>query len=101
MQNNKILNTLSMAQKAGKVVSGEFSCENAVKSEKVYLLVIAVDASDNTKKKMTNMASFYHVPICFFETKEHIGRCIGKEYRSMVAVLDRGFAESIQKKLTC
>ena len=39
---------LGLAQRAGKVASGEFSTEKAVKSKKAFLVVVASDASDNT-----------------------------------------------------
>ena len=46
---------LSIAKKAGKVASGEFMTENAVKSGGAALVIVAEDASDNTKKKFKNM----------------------------------------------
>ena len=36
---------LSLAAKAGKVASGEFSVEKAVKSRKAHLVLVADDAS--------------------------------------------------------
>ena len=47
---NKILSLVGLAMKAGKVVSGEFSTEKAVKEGKASLVIVAEDASDNTKK---------------------------------------------------
>lgn len=99
MQNNRILLSLGLAQKAGRIASGEFAVEKAVKSHLAYLVIVASDASDNTKKKMRNMTTFYETPLYYYASKEELGRCIGKEYRSMAAVLDRGFAESIKKQL--
>ena len=48
---NKFFSMLSLCQRAGRLVSGELPCENAVKSGKAKLLIIAEDASANTKKK--------------------------------------------------
>jgi len=47
--NNKILSMISLATKAGKTVSGEFSVEKTVKSGGAYLVIVAMDASDHTK----------------------------------------------------
>lgn len=99
MQNNRILSNLGLAQKAGQIASGEFAVEKAVKGSLAHLVIVASDASDNTKKKMRNMTAFYEIPVCFYGSKEELGRCIGKEYRSMVAVLHPGFADSIRKQL--
>ena len=51
MINNKILSLIGLATKAGKTVSGEFSTEKSVKTGKGYLVLVAEDASENTKKK--------------------------------------------------
>lgn len=99
MQNNRIFSALGLAQKAGQIASGEFQVEQAVKSGRAFLVIVAEDASDNTKKKMGNMAAFYEVPLYCYGSKEELGRCIGKEYRAMAAVLNQGFANSIQKQL--
>ena len=90
---------LGLAQKAGKMASGEFSVHNAVRSGKAWLVIVAEDASANTKKKMTDMTAFYEIPICFLGTKDSLGAAIGKEYRSMAAVLDENFAAAVLKKL--
>ena len=96
---NRIFSNLGIAQKAGKIASGEFACENAVKSGMAYMVIVAEDASDNTRKKMSNMTSYYKVPFYLFGTKEELGHCIGKEYRYMLAVLDAGFAKSFEKQM--
>lgn len=46
MKNNNVLHMLSIAKKAGKVASGEFMTENAVKSGGAALVIVAEDASD-------------------------------------------------------
>ena len=72
--NNKVLSLLGLATKAGKVASGEFSTEKSVKTGKGFLVLVADDASQNTKKKFQNMCDFYEVPIYFIANKEELGR---------------------------
>ena len=55
-QNSKVLSMLGLAAKAGKVASGEFSTEKEVKSGNACLVIVAEDASDNTKKLFRNSA---------------------------------------------
>lgn len=92
---NKALQLLSLAQRAGKVVSGEFKTEEAVKLGQAMLVILASDASDNTKKKFTNMCDFYEVPIRIYSNKDELGHFIGKEFRASVAVTDEGLANKI------
>lgn len=97
---DKILSLFSLAAKAGKLKNGEVAVENAVKSHKALLVVVAVDASDNTKKNYQNMCEYYKTPIFTYGTKETIARSIGKEYTAAVAVCDEGFAKGLETALT-
>ncbi len=99
MKQDKILSMLGLAEKAGKIASGEFSTEKAVKSHQAFLVVVAEDASDNTKKMFRNMCEFYKVPMYLYGTKEELGHHIGKQYRASLAVTDQGFSRSLESKL--
>ena len=96
---NKILSMVGMAMKAGKVVSGEFSTEKAVKTGKAFLVIVSEAASDNTKKMFRNMCSYYEVPMYVYGTKEDLGHSMGKEFRASLAITEEGFAKSIEKRL--
>lgn len=95
---DRVLSMLGIAAKAGKVVSGEFSTENAVKSAKACLVVTAEDASENTKKKFRDTTAFHRVPLLVYGTKETLGGCIGKDYRSSLAVTDEKLAQAVLEK---
>ena len=99
MKLNKILSTISLAMKAGKVSSGEFCTEKDIKSGMAALVIVADDASDNTKKKFQNMCEFYEVPIYFYGDKDTLGHAIGREFRASLAITDPGFAKGIAKHL--
>ena len=90
---------IGMAMKAGKIVSGEFATEKAVKTGKAFLVIVSAAASDNTKKMFRNMCTFYHVPMYIYGTKEELGHSMGKEFRASLAVTEEGFAKSIEKRL--
>jgi len=81
------------------MVSGEFLTEKAVKERKAALVIVAEDASDNTKKMFNDMCTYYKVPIYFCGQKAELGHAIGKEFRASLAVLDKGFADAIEKQL--
>ena len=98
-ERDKVLSLLGLATRSRNVVSGGFATEEAVKNGKAYLVIIAENASDNTRKKYSNMCGFYEVPYEYYSVKEVLGHAIGKEERSCLAVTDAGFADSIQKHL--
>lgn len=99
MKQNKALSMLSIATKAGKTVTGEFSTEKAVKEGKAYLVVVASDASDNTKKKFKDMCNYYHVAMKLFSDKISLGNACGKEFRASLAVNDEGLANAVIKQI--
>ena len=98
-EEKSLLSFLSLMQRAGKLQSGEFQTETAVKTGKALYVIVAKDASDNTRKLFSDKCSFYRVPMVVFGTKEGLGHAIGKEERSSVAIIDEGFAKSFQKKM--
>lgn len=99
MNNHKELSLLGLAAKAGKVVSGEVACENAIRAGKAYLVLTAEDASENTKKNFRDMCTYYEVPFYIIGTKEELGRAIGKEYRATLAMTEENFSAATVKKL--
>ena len=99
VQIRKVLGSLGLAMKAGDVVSGEFMTEKAIREGIARLVIVAKDASGNTKKKFHNMCTYYEVPCYDFGGKEELGRAMGKEFRASLAVLNKGFAKSIGKNL--
>lgn len=96
---NKVLSLLGIANRGRNLVSGEFMTEKTVKSYKAYLVIVAEDASDNTKKMFKNMCTFYKVPYYVLGTKEELGHSLGKEMRASLAVTDQGLANAIAKQL--
>lgn len=99
LERKKVFNLIGIATKSRNVVSGEFSTENAVKNHNASLVIVAEDASDNTKKMFTNMCTYYKVPIYFFGEKTELGHAMGKEFRASLAVMDKGLADAIEKQL--
>ena len=96
---DKALSLLSIAAKAGSLVSGEFSVDKAVHEGRAALVVVAADASDNTRKKFTDMCAWFRVPIQIYADREMLGRSIGKSFRAVAAVTDEGLAKAVLKRL--
>lgn len=67
--NDKVISLLGLAERAGKIASGEFAAEKAVKIGKARLIIVAEDASDNTKKKFSDMCKYYQVPFACYSRR--------------------------------
>lgn len=97
MGQNKIFSLLGIAMRGRNLVSGEYQTLEAVKKGSAMLIIVAEDASDNTKKLFSDKCSFYKVPIFRYGTKENLGRAVGKDMRSSVGICNEGLAEAIIK----
>lgn len=97
--NKKIISMLSICQKAGKIVSGEFAVEKSLQDGSSYLVIIANDASNNTKKKFENKSFFYKVDCLKFSDKQELSASIGKLNRSVFSIIDEGFANKIKNDI--
>ena len=69
--NNKVLSLLGLATKAGKVASGEFSTEKSVKTGKGFLVLVADDASQNTRKSSRTCVIFTKYRSTLLPTKKN------------------------------
>jgi ribosomal protein L7Ae-like RNA K-turn-binding protein len=90
---------LGIARKAGKAVTGESMCENAIKSGKAYLVIIAEDASENTKKKFTNMSNTRDLKKVIFGQKNNLGHALGKGDTAVICIIDMGISLKLQQML--
>ncbi len=96
-QNNNIAFALGLAQKAGKVASGDVAVKIALKSGKAKLLLLAADAAPNSKKDMYYLAEFANVPVMEVLTRDELGFAIGKAKRTAVVITDKNFVNMIKK----
>lgn len=92
---DRIYSFLGLATKAGKTLSGETGVKRAINENKALLVLIADDASSNTKKCFRNSCTSYDVEVREFGEKHLLGKYCGKESRSIVAVSDKSFAEQL------
>ena len=94
-----ICSLMGLSMRQGAVESGSFLAEKSIKGGTAKLVIIAEDASDNTKKDFTDMCTYYHVPFCVFGTKDTLGHAIGKEFRVVMALTNPGLSEKISEQI--
>ena len=92
---NKILQYVGLAQRAGACCGGGMQTESTIRQGKAKLLILADDASENTRKKLENLAKRYHVPVIYTADRDALGHAAGKDLRSACVITDRGFADAI------
>lgn len=95
MTNSKWHSTLGLANRAGKVVSGEEFVLKEIKSSRAKLILLSNDTSLNTEKRILDKCNFYNVPVLRIDSRYELGYAIGKDERVAVAIVDSGFAKKI------
>ena len=93
----RLLAMLSLAKKAGKLVTGEEGCEKAIQKGEAKIVFLATDASKNTHKKFNNKTTFYKVPIHSIFTKDVMGQHIGSHSRATIVVVCENFAKKMNE----
>ena len=96
---DKILSFIGLGARAGKLIYGSEAGSRAVRCGKAYLVIVANNASENTKKLMTDKCSSNNVKLCRYSTAEELGGAVGKGRVSVVCIKDKDFADSVIKKL--
>ena len=95
--NKSYINILGLSNAARKIVSGETLLKN-IRNKKVCLVLIAANASDNTKKKLTDKCHYYDIQYYIIDVESDVlAKAIGKENRVAVGIIDRGFAKKIKE----
>ncbi|MCQ2363268.1 MAG: ribosomal L7Ae/L30e/S12e/Gadd45 family protein [Acidaminococcaceae bacterium] len=87
---------LGLAQKAGKLVSGDFAVKNAFKEGRVKILFVARDAAAGSRKELHFLAEKAGVPVDESLTADEIGSSIGKGSRISAALLDENFLNMLR-----
>ena len=98
----RVLGLAGLAVRAGKVVFGTpMVCDAMRAGKKLFLVLEAVDSSENTHKRITDRCSYYGVRHVRLETGTgELAHVLGKSGDlAVVAITDRGFAEGIEQLL--
>ncbi|MBR5746459.1 MAG: ribosomal L7Ae/L30e/S12e/Gadd45 family protein [Clostridia bacterium] len=98
--NKNTLGVIGLATRAGKTAPGANNTVEAVRKGKAKLVLLACDASENTKKLVSDKSRFYGAEciVCDAGTEE-LGRAMGKRGCAAVAITDSGFVTAFKKSV--
>ena len=90
----RILNMLGLCMRAGKIISGEKACIQAIRVGKVCVVLLDNGTAKNAEKAVTDACNFYEVPLIRVPEDE-LGYAIGKPGRMVAAITDPSMAGRI------
>lgn len=94
-----ILSMISLAMKAGKIVSGTNLTLKSVRNKKAKIVFISKDASERTIKTVTDKCKFYNIKYHFIKNEDELNSAIGKNNRKVIAIEDENFSNRIKELL--
>lgn len=94
---HKLEGMIGLCVRAGRTAFGSEQCALLVRSGKVELVIVAEDASENTKKRIRDKCTSFGTPYISFGTVSSLARCTGKGKVSVIGIRDKGFAAAILK----
>ncbi len=91
---NRALSMLGLCARAGRLVTGEKACVQAIRAGSVYVILLDGAASENAVKAVGQACQTHGVPLV--RTGEYeLGDAIGKPGRMAAGVTDAKMAERI------
>ncbi len=100
MMDTRILGSLGLCSKAGKLIFGvPMIIEAMQKGKKVFLVIEAGDTSDNTHKRISDKCSFYGVEKIRLDISGgDLASAVGKSSSlAAIAITDEGFYKMVGK----
>ncbi|HAS56250.1 MAG TPA: 50S ribosomal protein L7ae [Firmicutes bacterium] len=92
---DEVLGLLGLLNKGGKLIFGQ----SIFFSRKIKLLLLAKDASKNSKEKAINFAKNSSIDLIELSSKEILGQAIGYEEISLVGIIDSRAAKAMKNKI--
>ncbi len=98
MFNKDIYSLLGLCARARKLSTGSILI-NDIRIKNVYFVIIAENASDNAKKKISDKCQYYHIDYVIGGDVDSLSHAVGKDNRVALGITDKGFANKIKSKL--
>lgn len=90
----RMLNMLGLCMRAGRIISGEKACVQAVRAGGACAVVLDRAAAKNAVKAVSDACAFHQVPLVYAPENE-LGDAIGKPGRMVAAITDPSMADRI------
>lgn len=99
LMESRIASYIALANKGGKIVSGNEQVTDFLRKGKRGLLVLAADISPDIGEKLAQAAIRNGMDCFTFSTKDSLGALLGKGLRSALIVAESGFHDVIRNEI--
>lgn len=85
--------------RARKLVLGQDLVLSAMKQYPNCIVFLASDAGDNITKKINDKAETFGLLVINHFSRDELSKAVGKEHRTVILVVDKGFNKTIKEYL--
>lgn len=93
--NDKFLQFLGIAKKAGKLLEGYNKCEEAIKKGKLDILILSKEISQNTRDKFIRYCEKDNVVIVDKYSKDELKAQLGLNDINVIGIGDKKMSEKL------
>ena len=99
MLSSKLTGYLGFAARARKLMTGYNTVLSLIEKRKAKLVIIAEDAADGTRDKISGKCRSHNVPCEVFGESEDLSHVTGTGTTMVFAVVDGDFAKTINREI--
>ena len=97
--NKRSLNYLGITKRSGNLICGTDMVVKSLPSGNIKIILLAKDASDNTKDKIIKKAFYYQIQVCEAFDSYELSKAIGKDHVMVMAIVDEGLKKAFLKEI--
>jgi ribosomal protein L7Ae-like RNA K-turn-binding protein len=95
----RALGLIGLAARAGAVVAGTQEVREAARGDRLRLVLVATDASQNTRDKLKSVVAAPGIDVVEVFDRDTLGRAAGKAPLSALGVMNESFAKPLRTLL--
>ncbi|ERI92912.1 ribosomal protein L7Ae [Clostridiales bacterium oral taxon 876 str. F0540] len=94
---NKFLQFLGLTKKSGNLIEGYNKCEDILKKNKIFLVILSSDCSKNTVEKFIRYCDTYKVPYIQGYTKKELAVPLGRTEINILGITSQQMSSKLLK----
>ncbi|WP_373898459.1 ribosomal L7Ae/L30e/S12e/Gadd45 family protein [Haloimpatiens sp. FM7315] len=93
--NNGFIQFLGIVKKSGNLLEGYNKCEEAIKKNKISLVVLTKECSQNTKDKFETYSHKYGFLLMKDMSKDELGRILGNKEIKLIGITNKAMSDKL------
>jgi predicted RNA-binding protein YlxR (DUF448 family)/ribosomal protein L30E len=91
----RISGLLTMAAKAGALLSGYSAVDDSIRTERAVLMLFTEDVAARTREKLLSHAANSQIRVLTLYSKTELGALTGRELAGVASITEKGFADAV------